>query len=84
MEKHFWRNGKFSNLTINCPSLATFAYSYNKDLELDDAVHTTILTLKEGFEGQITADNIEVGICDQNGFRRLDVSTVKDYLANIP
>lgn len=58
--------------------------SYNKDLELDDAVHTTILTLKEGFEGQITADNIEVGICDQNGFRRLDVSTVKDYLANIP
>ncbi|XP_037050187.1 proteasome subunit alpha type-2 [Bradysia coprophila] len=57
---------------------------YNKDLELDDAVHTTILTLKEGFEGQITADNIEVGICDQNGFRRLDVSTVKDYLANIP
>ena len=51
---------------------------------MDDAVHTTILTLKEGFEGQITADNIEVGICDQNGFRRLDPSTVKDYLANIP
>lgn len=59
-------------------------FSYNKDLELDDAVHTTILTLKEGFEGQITANNIEVGICDQNGFRRLDASTVQDYLANIP
>lgn len=57
---------------------------YNKDLELDDAIHTAILTLKEGFEGQITADNIEVGVCDQTGFKRLDANTVKDYLANIP
>lgn len=57
---------------------------YSEDLELDDAVHTAILTLKEGFEGQMNENNIEVGICDQNGFRRLDPSTVKDYLANIP
>ncbi|XP_059488275.1 proteasome subunit alpha type-2 [Neocloeon triangulifer] len=57
---------------------------YNEDLELDDAVHTAILTLKEGFEGQMTADNIEVGICDATGFRRLDPNSVKDYLANIP
>ncbi|KAF5276200.1 hypothetical protein FQR65_LT04004 [Abscondita terminalis] len=57
---------------------------YSEDLELDDAVHTAILTLKESFEGQMTADNIEVGICDDDGFRRLDPSHVKDYLANIP
>ncbi|KAG8257571.1 Proteasome subunit alpha type-2 [Homalodisca vitripennis] len=57
---------------------------YSEDLELDDAVHTAILTLKEGFEGQMTADNIEVGVCDASGFRRLDPSSVKDYLANIP
>lgn len=57
---------------------------YSEDLELDDAVHTAILTLKESFEGQMTADNIEVGICDQTGFKRLDPSNVKDYLANIP
>ncbi|XP_055548067.1 proteasome subunit alpha type-2 [Wyeomyia smithii] len=57
---------------------------YSEDLELDDAVHTAILTLKEGFEGQMNADNIEVGICDSNGFRRLDPADVKDYLANIP
>lgn len=57
---------------------------YSEDLELDDAVHTAILTLKEGFEGQMNADNIEVGICDANGFRRLDPSDVQDYLANIP
>ena len=27
-----------------------------------DAVHTAILTLKEGFEGQISGNNIEIGI----------------------
>lgn len=57
---------------------------YSEDLELDDAVHTAILTLKEGFEGQMTADNIEVGVCDAQGFRRLDPNNVRDYLANIP
>lgn len=57
---------------------------YSPDLELDDAVHTAILTLKEGFEGKMTEDNIEIGISNENGFTRLDASTVKDYLANIP
>ncbi|KAL1460953.1 hypothetical protein WDU94_012887 [Cyamophila willieti] len=57
---------------------------YSEDLELDDAVHTAILTLKEGFEGQMTAENIEIGIADETGFRRLDVATVRDHLSNIP
>uniref|UniRef100_A0A8D2K9E8 Uncharacterized protein n=1 Tax=Theropithecus gelada TaxID=9565 RepID=A0A8D2K9E8_THEGE len=42
---------------------------YNEDLELEDAfihlilfVNTAILTLKESSEGQMTEDNIEVGI----------------------
>jgi 20S proteasome subunit alpha 2 len=56
---------------------------YNDTMELEDAIDTAILTLKEGFEGQITAHNIEVGVCDAAGFRRLDPSVVKDYLANI-
>ena len=60
------------------------AYRYSDDLELDDAVHTAILTLKETFHGEMTAENIEVGICDSSGFRRLSVSAVKDHLANIP
>lgn len=59
-------------------------FRYSEDLELDDAVHTAILTLKEGFEGQMTAENIEIGIADENGFRRLDVATVRDHLSNIP
>ncbi|MGH0164131.1 UNVERIFIED_CONTAM: hypothetical protein FKN15_055256 [Acipenser sinensis] len=56
---------------------------YNEDLELEDAIHTAILTLKESFEGQMTEDNIEVGICNEEGFRRLSSAEVKDYLAAI-
>jgi len=56
---------------------------YNEELELDDAVHTAILTLKEGFEGGMTEDNVEIGICNEHGFRRLSPAEVKDYLANI-
>ena len=47
-------------------------YRYSEDLELEDAVHTAILTLKEGFEGQMTEDNIEIGICNDGGFRWVD------------
>nr|CAB3265216.1 proteasome subunit alpha type-2-like [Phallusia mammillata] len=56
---------------------------YNEELELEDAVHTAILTLKESFEGQMTEDNIEVGISNADGFHRLTPSEVKDYLASI-
>lgn len=53
---------------------------YGDKLELEDAVHTAILTLRESFEGQMTEDNIEIGICDKNGFRRLSPAEIKDYL----
>ena len=56
---------------------------YSDELELEDAVHTAILTLKESFEGQMTEDNIEIGICNEAGFKRLQPSEVKDYLASI-
>ncbi|ORZ10281.1 nucleophile aminohydrolase [Lobosporangium transversale] len=68
---------------------------YNEDIELEDAVHTAILTLKEGFEGQMTENTIEIGVItgivatkDDGSvvlpeFRKLSPSEVKDYLANI-
>ena len=56
---------------------------YSADLELDDAVHTAILTLKESFEGEMNENNIEIGICDHTGFRRLRPDEVKDYLVAI-
>ncbi len=58
-------------------------FRYSDTLELEDAVHTAILTLKESFEGQMTEDNIEIGISNSEGFKRLTPSEVKDYLAAI-
>merc|ERR1712048_685030 len=56
---------------------------YNDKLELEDAIHTAILTLKEGFEGQMSGENIEVGICNENGFHKLSRQEITDYLASI-
>jgi 20S proteasome subunit alpha 2 len=56
---------------------------YSEELELEDAIHTAILTLKEGFEGQMTSENIEIGICSKDGFKRLSPNEVKDYLENL-
>ena len=56
-------------------------------MELEDAIHTALLTLKEGFEGQISSENIEVGIVggagDGNIFRVLTPAEVKDYLDEV-
>jgi len=56
---------------------------YNESIELEDAIHTAILTLKEGFEGQMTEQNIELGVCNKEGFRKLTPSEIKDYLSSI-
>ncbi|XP_003384925.1 PREDICTED: proteasome subunit alpha type-2-like [Amphimedon queenslandica] len=56
---------------------------YNDDLEIDDAVHTAILTLKESFDGQMTEENIEIGVASSDGFSLLEPAVVKDYLAAI-
>lgn len=56
---------------------------YKNDIELEDAIHTAILALKESFEGQMTAENIEIGIVTKDGFRRLAINEVKDYLDTI-
>jgi 20S proteasome subunit alpha 2 len=29
---------------------------------MEDAIHTALLTLKEGFEGEMTSDTVEIGI----------------------
>jgi len=31
-------------------------------MEIEDAIHTAILTLKENFEGSIAPENIEIGV----------------------
>jgi hypothetical protein len=57
---------------------------YNDDIELEDAIHTAILTLKEGFEGQISENNIEIGVVnDQKMFRVLTPAEILDYLGEV-
>jgi len=56
---------------------------YNENIELEDAIHTAVLTLKEGFEGQMTEDNVEIGICNEKGFRKMSTVEIKEYLASI-
>uniref|UniRef100_A0A7S1ZX62 Proteasome subunit alpha type-2 n=1 Tax=Trieres chinensis TaxID=1514140 RepID=A0A7S1ZX62_TRICV len=55
---------------------------YTDDMELEDAVHTALLTLREGFEGEMTSKNIEVGIVSKSDgkFRVLTADEVQDYL----
>lgn len=57
---------------------------YSEDMELEDAIHTALLTLKEGFEGQISGSNIEVAIVgSDHQFRVLTPSEVSDYLEEV-
>jgi 20S proteasome subunit alpha 2 len=57
---------------------------YNEDIELEDAIHTAILTLKEGFEGEMNENNIEIGIIgDDQKFKTLTPSQIKDYLGEL-
>lgn len=69
---------------------------YNDDISLEDAIHTALLTLKEGFEGQMTEKTIEIGVVTvpapedrvppiggriKPSFRKLTEEEVRDYLA---
>ena len=57
---------------------------YNDELELEDAVHTALLTLKEGFEGAMDHTNIEVGIVGADKvFKVLTPEEIKDYLGEV-
>lgn len=57
---------------------------YSEEMELEDAIHTAILTLKEGFEGAINENNIEIGIVGEDKqFKLLTPAEVKDYLDEV-
>jgi 20S proteasome subunit alpha 2 len=57
---------------------------YTNEIELEDAIHTAILTLKEGFDGQITENNIEIGVVGSDKtFRVLRPEEIKDYLEEV-
>ena len=54
---------------------------YNEDMELDDAIHTALLTMREGFEGEMNEHNIELAVIGEDRvFKVLTPSEIKDYL----
>lgn len=53
---------------------------YQEDMELEDAIHTALLTLREGFEGEMNAHNIQVGVVRNAKFSILTPSQIQDYL----
>jgi len=73
---------KASAIGKNIVNAKTFLEKrYSEDIELEDAIHTAILALKEGFEGELTEDNLELGVATKEGFRIFSIQEVKDYLA---
>lgn len=76
---------KASAIGKNMANAKTFLEKrYSEDMELEDAIHTALLTLKEGFEGELKGDNIEVAVVGEDGkFRVLTVSEVNDYLEEV-
>jgi len=54
---------------------------YRAEFEVDDAIHNALLTLKEGFEGEMTDSNVEIAKVGDNGkITVLSSSEVRDYL----
>ena len=53
---------------------------YKDDLELEDAVHIALLTLKETIEGEMNGETVEIGECALLGSLRLEdwLGLVKD------
>jgi len=81
----------------NSVSAKTFLEKrYTENMELEDAIHTALLTLKEGFEGEMTSETVEIGIVGDASphllgyegvegaqgprFRKLGGGEIQDYL----
>jgi len=64
---------------------------YSDEQLLEDAIATAILTLKENFEGAMSADNIEIGVIEEcpdqplkhRKFRVLTKEETMDYLSQV-
>ena len=60
---------------------------YTDDLDIEDAIHTAILTLKDSFEGELTDKNIEIGVIrtsdPKKEFKVLTASEIRDYLREV-
>jgi len=72
---------------------------YAEGLELEDAIHIALLTLKETIEGEMSGDTVEIGVVGPPAdyllgydgvehaqgprFRKLSPQEIEDYLTNL-
>ena len=53
-------------------------------MEIEDAIHTALMTLKEGFEGQMDSTNIEVAVVrEDKKFHIMSSQEIKEYLEEL-
>ena len=61
--------------------------TYMDDIDINDAVHTAIKALKNSFEGEMTARNIEVGVIRDadptKQFRQFSQEEIQDLLREV-
>ena len=61
--------------------------TFSDDLDIGDATHLAIKALKNSFDGELTARNIEVGIIKENDskkeFKILSQDEIKDLLREV-
>ena len=78
----FWKASAIGKNMVNAKTF--LEKRYQDDVELEDAVHMAVLTLKEGFEGKITERNIEIGIVGPDRrFVALRPAAIRDYLGEV-
>ena len=60
---------------------------FSDDLDIEDAIHTAILTCKDAFEGEMTEKNLEIGVIKESdadkSFKKLSIDELKDYLREV-
>ena len=80
---HEWKATAIGSSAASAKSL--LEKKYNQEMERDDAIHTALLALKDGFEGVMNGKNIEVGYIDSedNQFKSLSIQEIEDVLSFI-
>jgi 20S proteasome subunit alpha 2 len=53
---------------------------YQEGLSLEDGLNIVLSTLKEGYDGEVTEKNIEIGILKKTGFELFTHEQIKNYL----
>ncbi len=53
---------------------------YKDGLSIDDGLSIIISTLREGYDGEVNENNIEIAVLDNKGFRLFTPEQVKNYL----